>query len=201
MEKPAFWNHNAAYYPWIRKQLDRQGARKVLDVGCGEGSLARYLAAPGRRIRGIDPSDAVIASAVEKTGDEADVSFRCAAFEAFEAPPCSLDAVIFAACLHHMEGEAAIRKAKELLRPGGLLLAVGLASPSGPGDRALEALRVLPAKLGTRLHRAQSSEDLRLPTSYSFPQMAEVRSLVRRELPGAKLRQGLYYRWLLRWVK
>ena len=111
MEKPAFWNHNAAYYPWIRKQLDRQGARKVLDVGCGEGSLARYLAAPGRRIRGIDPSDAAIASAWEKTGDEADVSFRCAAFEAFEAPPCSLDAVIFAASLHHMEGEAAIRKA------------------------------------------------------------------------------------------
>ena len=48
MEKPAFWNHNAAYYPWIRKQLEGIAATRILDVGCGEGSLARYLAFPGR---------------------------------------------------------------------------------------------------------------------------------------------------------
>ena len=133
--------------------------------------------------------------------DEADVSFRCAAFEAFEAQPCSLDAVIFVASLHHMEGEAAIRKAKELLKPGGRLLIVGLAAPSGPGDLVLEALRVLPARLGTALHRARSSEELGLAVNYALPKMGEVRALVRRELPGAKLRPGLYYRWLLRWTK
>ena len=24
MEKPAFWNHDAAYYPWVRKLPDRR---------------------------------------------------------------------------------------------------------------------------------------------------------------------------------
>ena len=67
MEKPAFWNHNAAYYPWVRKNLDRHGAASVLDVGCGEGSLARYLASPGRHVLGIDPDPAAIAAAWEKT--------------------------------------------------------------------------------------------------------------------------------------
>ena len=41
MEKPAFWSHNAAYYPWVRRQLESVAAKRILDVGCGEGSLAR----------------------------------------------------------------------------------------------------------------------------------------------------------------
>lgn len=101
-----------------------------------------------------------------------------------------------------MDGEAAVRKAKELLKPGGLLLVVGLASPSGPQDWALAALRVLPAWLGTLGHGGgTTSEQLGLRTTYTVPKMEEVRSLIRRELPGAKLRHGLYYRYLLSWTK
>jgi 2-polyprenyl-3-methyl-5-hydroxy-6-metoxy-1,4-benzoquinol methylase len=201
VEKPAFWNHNAAYYPWVRRQLDRSGAKRVLDVGCGEGSLARYLAAPGREILGIDPSEEAIALARSKTGEGAGVRFLPVTLEGLDAPPGSLDGVVFVASLHHTDGEGALRKARELLKPGGLLLIVGLASPSGPGDWALEALRVLPAKLGSALHRERSSEALGLIVNYALPPMGEVRALVRRELPGAKLRSGLYYRWLLRWTK
>ena len=201
MEKPDFWNHNAAYYPWVRKELDRRGAKRVLDVGCGNGALLRYLAAPDRDLLGIDPSADAIAAAKVLTGEEEKTRFLCASFEDLEIPPGSQDAVIFAASLHHMDGQLAIRKTKELLKAGGVLLTVGLASPAGPGDWALECLRVLPARLGTLLHRARSSEDLGLSVSYELPKMSEVRALVRRELPGAKLRSGLYYRWLLKWTK
>jgi SAM-dependent methyltransferase len=201
MEKPAFWNHNAAYYPWIRRQLDRSAAKHVLDVGCGEGSLARYLASPGREVLGIDPSSEAIALARKQTGEGEGVRFFPLSLEVFDAPPGSMDAVLFVASLHHTDGEGAVRKAKALLRPGGRLLIVGLADPSGPGDWLLEALRVAPAKLGTALHRERSSEELGLAVDYALPQMGEVRALVRRELPGAKLRSGLYYRWLLSWTK
>jgi SAM-dependent methyltransferase len=201
MERPSFWNHNAAYYPWVRRELDRAAARSVLDVGCGEGALLRYLAAPQRQLLGIDPSAEAVASALAQTGKGEELRFLRTAFEDFEAPPGSLDAVVFAASLHHMDARKAVRKAKELLRPGGRLLVIGLAEPSGPGDWALECLRVLPARLGTLLRRARSSEELGLSVSYEFPKMAEVRALIRRELPGARLRSGLYYRWLLRWTK
>ena len=107
----------------------------------------------------------------------------------------------FVASLHHMEAEAALRKAARLLCRGGVLLVVGLAKPSGLGDRLLEGLRVLPSLVVSRMHRAQSSEELGIPVSYALPPMREVRSLVHRLLPGAKLRQGLHYRCLLKWIK
>ena len=40
-----------------------------------------------------------------------------------------------------------------------------------------------------------------MAVNYALPKMAEVRAMIRRELPGAKLRSGLYYRWLLHWTK
>ncbi len=201
MEKPAFWNHNAAYYPWIRRQLDRKGARSVLDVGCGEGSLARFLAAPGRKVLGIDPDPAAVDKARERTGEREDVRFSCVPFEDYEAPGASLDGIVFVASLHHVDGEAAIRKAKALLKPGGLLLVVGLAKPGGLGDWILEGLRFLPNRIGSILHRERTTEELGLSVSYDFPKMTEVRGLMRRELPGARLRWGLYSRYLLSWTK
>lgn len=53
-----YWNHNAAYYPWIARMTEH--CTSVLDVGCGDGTLARYLGRDGRSVTGIDPSDAGI---------------------------------------------------------------------------------------------------------------------------------------------
>ncbi|MBR2801520.1 MAG: hypothetical protein IKE21_02845 [Erysipelotrichaceae bacterium] len=36
-----YWNHNSAYYPWIKKKT--ADCHHILDVGCGDGSLMRYL--------------------------------------------------------------------------------------------------------------------------------------------------------------
>lgn len=46
----------------------RTNPASVLDVGCGEGWLARALAAKGCRVVGIDASDALVASARELGG-------------------------------------------------------------------------------------------------------------------------------------
>ncbi len=198
MKRPEYWNHNAAYYPWVRRHLE--GKTRLLDVGCGSGALAEYLDEPGRSITGIDPAEKCVESAKQRAF-RGSVRLESCGLEDLSAPAGSFDAVVFVASLHHMEAEAALRKAARLLNKGGVLLVVGLSRPSGPGDRLLEGLRVLPSWVLSRLHRAQSSEELGIPVSYALPPMGEVRSLVRRLLPGAKLRQGLYYRYLLKWVK
>ena len=194
--KPEFWNHSAAYYPRFRRQL--AGKTRILDAGCGEGALTRFLAAPGRRVLGIDPDADCIrrAEALAPGGTE----YRLCTLEELSEPG-PFDGVVFSASLHHMDAEKALDRAVSLLEPGGVLLAAGLARPSSLGDRLLEALRVIPCALLSRLHRQQSAEALGVPVSYALPSMGEVRALIRRKLPGAELRQGLYYRWLLRWEK
>ena len=196
MAGPDFWNHSAAYYPWLRRQL--AGRRRILDVGCGEGALVRYLAEPGRSLLGIDPDEASLrrAKALAPAGTE----FRRCGLEDL-AGEGDFDAVTFSASLHHMDMERALDRACGLLAPGGLLLIVGLGRPSSMGDWLLEGLRVLPCGVLSRLHRQKSSEELGVPVSYELPPMGEVRRVIQRSLPGAELRPGLYYRWLLRWEK
>ena len=111
-----YWNHNAAYYPWIARQAGSR--RRVLDVGCGDGALARYLAAPGRTVTGLDPDTGCILRARQASKGTAGLRFVPTDFDAFEAAPGSFDAVLFVASLHHMDATAAVEKAAALLSPG-----------------------------------------------------------------------------------
>ncbi len=98
--------------------------RDVLDVGCGEGWLARRLASAGARAVGLDPS----ADALERArGDElsdASVRYVEGAAEALPFADGSFDVVIFFNSLHHVAPESmdgALGEAARVLRGDGLL--------------------------------------------------------------------------------
>lgn len=71
------------------------GARRVLDAGCGEGWLARALAAKGRDVVGVDASAELIAAANELGGARfavagyADLDDRHAQLGRFDAIACN----------------------------------------------------------------------------------------------------------------
>lgn len=91
------------------------GRRRVLDVGCGNGLLARRLAADGCEVTGLDRS-------LKKTEPTGSVRFVEADFLGFGEAP--FDALVFSASLHHLFPlERALESADRLLRPGGLLVA------------------------------------------------------------------------------
>ena len=45
-------------------------ARRILDLGCGTGVLAREFAGPGREVTGIDPAPAMLSFARQQPGAE-----------------------------------------------------------------------------------------------------------------------------------
>ncbi len=193
-----YWNHNTAYFPWIAKQIGDR--RRILDVGCGDGSLVSWLRDGSRTLVGIDPSEACLRAAKENCAEDETVRFLGISFEEYPAEE-RFDAVIFSASLHHMDMTSAIRKAVSLLAEGGVLIVVGLAVPSSLLDKVAEGLRVLPCRVLSKLHGEKTSEEQGIPVSYALPSMDAVRETVKKELPDAVLRRGLYYRYLLRYEK
>ncbi len=191
------WNHNAAYYKQIKKWT--APCKSILDVGCGNGSLISYLDDGSKELTGIDIEPSCIDRA-KQSHHSAHIRFVCCNFLTDKITGV-YDAVIFVASIHHMDMAAALEKAKALLSAHGRIIIVGLAKPSSLADYIIEILRVLPCKIITSLKHAQSSEELDLPVSYNLPTLKEVRELSVRLLPHAVMRYGLYYRYLLIWIK
>lgn len=103
-------------------------AARILDAGCGTGTLALDLAADGHRVTGIDLSEAMLAVARRKDAGGA-VTWRCADITGFDLGDAEarFDLVTCVAdILNHLElldaWEAAFRRFAAHLRPGGLLL-------------------------------------------------------------------------------
>jgi SAM-dependent methyltransferase len=97
------------------------GARRVLDIGCGEGQIARVAQRAGAEfVFGVDPSAAQVGEAKHRAGGP--VYARAEA----SALPCvlqSFDAVV--ACLvfeHIVDVDSAIAEVGRVLEPGGRFL-------------------------------------------------------------------------------
>lgn len=98
-----------------------EGARKVVDFGCGTGLLTRSLAVPGRVVIGVDPSTTMLGYARRQPGADA-VTWIDGDHRAVE-PAGDVDLVISSGntMMHVAEHAAAVTALAAALRPGGML--------------------------------------------------------------------------------
>lgn len=194
-----YWNHNTAYHSWILRQA--AGKNRALDVGCGDGLLVKRLSGVCGSVLGIDPHQPSIRRGQARLAGVDSARLAALSFEELTAEPGSFDLIVFAASLHHMDQARCLAKAADLLAIGGRLLVVGLARPESVWDWCVEALRVIPARAGSLLHGEKRSGGIGVPTAPPELSFAQIRAITARVLPGAKIRRGLYYRYLLSWTK
>lgn len=96
------------------------GARRVLDVGTGEGQLARMAAADGAEVIGIDPTLNQVAVAAERGGGPAYVRAGAARLPVASG---SVDCVVACLVFEHIdEVDDAIAEVARVLEPGGRFL-------------------------------------------------------------------------------
>ncbi len=100
------------------------GARAVLDVGCGTGTLACLLAGRGVRVVGLDPAAASLDVARAKPGA---AGVRWLHGDAASLPPLQVDLVtmtgnVAQVFLPDEEWAATLRAVRRALRPGGRLV-------------------------------------------------------------------------------
>lgn len=97
------------------------GARTVLDVGTGEGQVARLAVAGGAtRVVGVDPTWAQVAEASRRRGGP---DYARAGADALPVATGSVDAVVACLVFEHIEAvDAAIAEVARVLAPGGRFL-------------------------------------------------------------------------------
>lgn len=108
-------------------------ARRVLDIGCGEGQVARHLADHGVHVVGLDPTPSQLRLAQERGGGPRYARARA------DALPCrdaSFDAVLVCLALEHVDRfDVAISEVARVLEPGGVfVLVVGHPLLQAPGS-------------------------------------------------------------------
>jgi 2-polyprenyl-3-methyl-5-hydroxy-6-metoxy-1,4-benzoquinol methylase len=187
------WNHNIHYHRVILRSLPPQ-AGTALDVGCGDGSLARTMRERLRRVVGIDLDSRSIELAETAGGG---VEYVCDDFLRHPFEPESFDVIASVATLHHMDVEAALRRMCALVRPGGVIAVVGVAKRSladVPYDAVgFFAHRLLKIRRGYWQH----------PSPIADPTMTnrEIRRVVSTVLPDARYRQHVLFRYSIVWTK
>ena len=197
----SFWNHNSHYHDLLLAQIPRSATR-ILDVGCGYGSLARRMTEEGYKVDAIDADQTVVEDAQELHIDLADLQFRCANFLSDGAPNGPYDALTCVAALHHMPFAEAAAQIVRHLRPGGTLVVLGLYRVSSPADYALSVIafpfsRMLSLFRDARSNRSKCEPPLRDPEMT----LTEIRDAAEKLLPQVRIRRLLLWRYLLVWQR
>ncbi|MDD5556330.1 MAG: class I SAM-dependent methyltransferase [bacterium] len=106
------------------EEIDRgvPPAGTILEIGCGDGVVANYLAlaAPARRVLGIDISEVCIASALSTVGGRDNIAFSVGRLR--DLPPASCEGIVLSDVLYLMgeaEGRETLAACAARLAPGG----------------------------------------------------------------------------------
>ncbi len=144
------------------------GVRRILDVGCGAGALARRLLDKGYEVDCVSPSGPLTAEARKRLGPD------CRILEMpFEQVPTAetYDLVLFSESYQYIKLAPSLEQAKALLQPGGYLLICDFfrrtSEERGPirGGHKIEVFREL---MGQHPFHCLRDEDITRETARNY---------------------------------
>ncbi len=112
-------------------QINTRGLRDALDLGCGMGTVAAFLAETfGMSVCGADADPDQVELARRRHGGNERLRFEVEDASRLTFPAASFDLVVAEGVFHHIPNwEAAAREVARVLRPGGYLIWLDVAWP------------------------------------------------------------------------
>jgi 2-polyprenyl-3-methyl-5-hydroxy-6-metoxy-1,4-benzoquinol methylase len=189
------WNINIHYDALLESKVPRT-ARRVLDVGCGDGFLAARLTRRVPDVTALDLDGPVLQRARARFA-AAPVKWLPADVMTADLPGAAFDAVLSNAALHHMQDTgAALERLAALVRPRGTLAVVTFVKPSLRNGLWHLASWVACGVANRIMGKWEHTAPIKWPPAAT---LAELRGHARTRLPGAEIRRLLYGRALILW--
>lgn len=191
------WNHNTHFHDLVLRAAP-PGARTALDVGTGNGLLARDLADAGLAVTAIDLDETVLDAARTEHADAA-IHWVCRDVMAADLGQ-QFDVVASVATVHHLPDLAlALSRLADLTAPGGTLVVVGLASSTRLRDRPLDLVGVVQHRwYSWRRGYWEHSAPTCWPPPHSY---SEVQRTAWAVLMGARYRRHPIWRYSITWTR
>ena len=131
----------------LREELGLDGSQRLLDVGCGPGSLTHLLAPLFAEAVGVDADEAMVGAA--SRGAAANERFVGLRAEALPAKLGTFAVVTFAQSFHWLDRPRVVELVRDMLEPGGAVVHVGATTHEGDGDVPREEIgRLVRSYLG-----------------------------------------------------
>lgn len=180
------------------------GARRAVDVGCGDGALTRALAARGIATLGIDASPGMIALARARAGDTPLLEYQVGDLMADPLPPAAFDLVVSVSMAHHAPLDRVVRRLVAAVAPGGTLLIQDVTTRRGIRHLPLNGLAWFARHLG--LLRGADRRRVAVAALYEthgadeeYLNQSDVSGVYRTLLPGARVHHHLEWRYTAVW--
>ncbi len=192
-----FWNANTHYHDLALASLSPSSSR-VLDVGCGDGILCAHLRDAGvPHVVGLDVDGPVLERARTRHAGKEIEWLEGNVLDAALAP-ASFDAIVSVAALHHMDAREALRRFAELVRPGGMIVIIGIAADEWSDLPLAGAAVLLQRVLGLVYGRWEHSAPMCWPPPLTYREMQQLSATI---LPGVHYRRHWLGRYSLVWRK
>jgi tellurite methyltransferase len=193
------WNSAEQRARWLKPEplvqslvplLRARNLTRVLDVGCGLGRHAHYLACQGFTCSGIDASETGLAYArSEAAKAHVRIDYRAGLFYALAYAERSFDAVIAWNVIYHGDGAVAQRAIDQIARvlvPGGLCVGSMLSKRNaayGSGRQVSQDTFVVEAASDDKVHPHYYVDARTLVQQYNAFEVLELRDV--EQSPGA----------------
>jgi SAM-dependent methyltransferase len=191
------WNINIHYDAALCAAVPSD-ARRVLDVGCGDGFLAARFAEQVPEVVAVD-LDAAVLERAKARFPHAPVDWRCANIFDISGSDGRFDAVLSNATLHHLpDTRRALQHLGSLVKPGGVLAVVTFVRPR-VRDLPWQTVAFVARGIAIRLRgKWEHTAPQHWPPADSI---SDLRRIAAELLPGCRVSRLLYGRVLLRWSR
>ena len=164
---------------WKKRLVDQariQPGQRILDVGCGTGTLDLLIKSKhsDADVIGLDPDPEILAIARQKASKSgAGIRFDVGYADQLPYPDASFDRVVSSLVFHHLRHDAKVRAFREVLRvlrPRGELHLADIGRPSN----AIVGVAALPLRLIDGIRATEDNLAGRLPAMMGDAGFSEV---------------------------